>query len=238
MASDHVGSLAVFGALSDDARLIAFSRRGYGGSGAPEPYTGTTVQEQCEDARAVLRALAPGGALVAGQGFGALIALDLMLRYGGLVRGAVLTDPPLLAFVPDATRALADERGRIEQAVRDGGPGDGVDAWLTGHGGIERAGSAPPAGEPGSAAPGEAGRRDRARVATAAFFADYAGLASWPVTRGELRSIAAPLVVLTGAASAAHITAAADALAALAPNATRRHDGELEDAVRSLLAGL
>ncbi|MDQ3723252.1 MAG: alpha/beta hydrolase, partial [Actinomycetota bacterium] len=38
-------------------RAIALDRRGYGSSGAPEPYTGTTVQEQAEDAAALLHAV-------------------------------------------------------------------------------------------------------------------------------------------------------------------------------------
>jgi pimeloyl-ACP methyl ester carboxylesterase len=36
------------------ARTIAYDRRGYGDSGAPEPYRATTVAEQAEDALAVL----------------------------------------------------------------------------------------------------------------------------------------------------------------------------------------
>ncbi len=216
MAGDHVSALQGAGALADVARVIGYSRRGYGGSGVPEPYSGTTVHEQAEDAAAVLRALAPAGAVVVGEGFGALIALDLLLRHGELVRKAVLLDTPLLAFVADATRELADERGRMEQALRDGGPAAGIDAWLE--------------GRPGS------GHRERAHDSPQAFFADYAGLASWPVTRRELRSIRQPVVVLTSERSPRHIVAAADALAALLPLSVRCDDGDLVGSARSLLA--
>lgn len=202
--------------LSQAARVIAYSRRGYGASSAPEPYTGTTVQEQAQDAAALLGELAPGGATVAGQGFGALIALDLMLRHGMLVHGAVLADPLLLAFVPEATRQLSDERLAIESAVRDGGLSAGVDAWL------------------GDDVAGE--RRERAHAAAGAFFADYAGIASWPVTRSELRSLTAPVTILTGPASRPYVRPAAQALAALLPNATERHDGDLTAAARELLS--
>lgn len=215
MAGDHLSALEGAGALADVARVVGYSRRGYGGSGAPEPYSGTTVHEQAEDASAVLRALAPAGAVIAGEGFGALIALDLLLRHGELVRGAVLLDAPLLAFVADATRELADERGRMEQALRDGGPAAGIDAWL--------------AGRPGSR------HGERARDSPQAFFADYAGLASWPVTRRELRSIEQPVVVLTSESSPRHIVAAADALGALLPQSSRRNDGDVESAVRAVL---
>ena len=59
------------------ARVIAYDRRGYGGSGAPEPYARTTVEEQAEDAAAVLAALDAVPAVIAGEGVGALVALDL-----------------------------------------------------------------------------------------------------------------------------------------------------------------
>ena len=103
-------------------RVIAYDRRGYGGSGAPEPYAATTVQEQAEDAAALLRALDAAPARLVGDGFGALIALDLLVRHSSSVTGAVLVDPPLYAFVPAATEALAATRALLEEALREGGP--------------------------------------------------------------------------------------------------------------------
>ena len=50
---------ATAGALAAEAQVIAYDRRGYGESGAPEPYTRTTVSEQAEDA-ALLAALGAG----------------------------------------------------------------------------------------------------------------------------------------------------------------------------------
>src|SRR5215210_6203795 len=57
MADDAAGWEDVVDALSDRARVIAYDRRGYGRSGAPDPYQRTTVQEQAQDAAALLRAL-------------------------------------------------------------------------------------------------------------------------------------------------------------------------------------
>src|SRR5436305_4111966 len=105
IASDRAGVPVVPG-----ARSIRYDRRGYGDSGAPEPYVGTTVMEQAQDAAALLRAVAPGPAVVAGIGFGALIALDLALRHATLVRAVVAVDPPLFAFVPGANEELAEQR--------------------------------------------------------------------------------------------------------------------------------
>jgi pimeloyl-ACP methyl ester carboxylesterase len=216
LASDAEAMAPVAQALAPVAHVIAYDRRGYGASGAPEPYRGTTIEEQAQDAAALLGALEPGPAVLCGDGFGALVALDLVKRHRALVRAAVLSNPPLLMFVPEATERLAAQHAELEAAVRAGGPAAGVEAWLGGR-----------AGGPELA---------RARAANRAFFADYAGLASWPVTRRELRALDVPAVVLTGPGSPPHIVAAADALAGLLPAARRADDGDLAAATRTLLA--
>jgi 3-oxoadipate enol-lactonase len=216
LASDAEAQAPVAEALAADARVVAYDRRGYGGSGAPEAYAGTTVEEQAEDAAALLRALDAAPAVVAGDGFGALIALDLMKRHGGLVRAAVLSDPALFALVPAATEVLSLQRKEIEDAVRAGGPGAGVEAWLAGR--------------------ADPDALERARAAHRAFFADYAGVATWSVSRRELRAFAQPTVVLTGPGSPPHVVAAADALTALLPAASQAEHGDLARAVRELLA--
>jgi len=215
LASDAQALGPVAAALAADARVIAHDRRGYGASGSPEPYTGTTVMEQAEDAAAVLTRLKATGAVVAGDGFGALVALDLLRRHAGLVRAAVAADPPLFALVPEATEVLAAQRQDVHEALRDSGPEAGVGAWLAGR--VE----------------GEA--LERARAAHRGFYADFAGLASWEVTRRELRAIAQPVVVVTGPASGRAVTLAADRLAALLPSVRRAEDGDLVGAARSLL---
>ena len=125
--------------LRDVARVVSYDRRGYGASGAPSPYGGTTVEEQAEDAAAVLAAAGDGPAVVAGVGFGALVALDLLRRHRGLVRAVALADPPLFQLVPEATEDLAGTFGRLEEAVRTGGPEAGVEAWLGSDADAERA---------------------------------------------------------------------------------------------------
>ena len=201
---------------SAGARAIAYDRRGYGSSGAPQPYTATTVQEQAQDATALLEALGATQALLVGDGFGALIALELLVRSPQLATAAVLADLPLYAYVQAATEVLAAERFELEQALRAGGPSAAVRAWL---------------GDRGDEA-----AHERASGSYAGFFADYGGLASWSPSRRELRAIALPVAVLTGAGSAAHIVAAADAAAALLPAARRVGDGDTIAAARALLA--
>jgi pimeloyl-ACP methyl ester carboxylesterase len=197
------------------ARALAYDRRGYGGSSAPTPYTGTTVEEQAEDLAALLAALGVGPAVVAGRDMGALVALDLAKRHPARVRALVLAAPPLYAFVPEAAEVLAGERARLQDDVRSGGPGDAVAAWLG------------PRADPAAVA--------RARDSALAFFADYAGQATWPVTRRELRGYALPAVVVTAPGDPAHVVAAADRLAELLPQARRAADGDPVGAAARLL---
>src|SRR4051812_11814540 len=85
LASDARAMAPVADAIAaSGARAIAYDRRGYGESGAPEPYGGPSVEEQAEDAAALLRAIDAAPAVVAGDDFGALVALDLVKRHGAL----------------------------------------------------------------------------------------------------------------------------------------------------------
>ena len=199
---------------ADGLRAIALDRRGYGDSGAPEPYAATTVQEQAEDVAALLRAVDATPALLVGDGFGAIVVLELLVRRPELFRAAVLADPPLHAFVPAATAALAEERTLLEQGLRDGGPPAAIRAWLG-----EEAGAA---------------RVDRAVAAHTGFFADYAGQSSWSPSRAQLRAIGVPLAVVTAPATAEHVVAAADAIFRLVPGARRADDGDVVAAVLAL----
>ncbi|MEA2193923.1 MAG: hypothetical protein QOG42_357, partial [Solirubrobacteraceae bacterium] len=175
-----------------DRRAIALDRRGYGDSGAPQPYAATTIQEQAEDVAALLRALDAVPALLVGDGFGAIVVLELLVRRPDLANGAVLAEPPLHAFVPAATAALAEERTLLEESLREGGPAAAVRAWLEAAGGVDAA------------------RAERAVAAQVGFFADYAGQSSWSPSRGELRAIRVPVAVVTGPSTAATLVQAAD----------------------------
>jgi pimeloyl-ACP methyl ester carboxylesterase len=125
LAADAETMAPVAEALASEARVIAYDRRGYGASGAPEPYRGTTVEEQAQDAAALLAALDPGAAVVCGDGFGALVALDLAKRHRALVRAVALRDAPLFMFVPEATEQLAAQHAELDarRASRRGSAG-------------------------------------------------------------------------------------------------------------------
>ena len=61
-----------------------------------------------------------------------MIAVDLALRYPELLRGVVLSEPPLFSLDPDGGEALVRElTPRIEEAISRGDPRAGVDAFMS-----------------------------------------------------------------------------------------------------------
>jgi pimeloyl-ACP methyl ester carboxylesterase len=121
---------AVAESLAGPARAISYDRRGWGESSAPQDYRRTTVEEQSEDAAALIEAAAAVPSVVAGAGVGAMIALDLLLRRPDLVAGTLLVEPPVLQLVPAATEALSQDRRRLEIAA--GAGEDVIELYLSG----------------------------------------------------------------------------------------------------------
>jgi pimeloyl-ACP methyl ester carboxylesterase len=117
-------------AIATRACAISYDRRGWGESTAPQGYRRTTVEEQSEDAVALLESTGAAPAVVAGAGIGAMIGLDLLLRRPDLIAATLLVEPPVLQLLPTATEALSDDRRRMEAAA---GAGEHViDLYLTG----------------------------------------------------------------------------------------------------------
>jgi pimeloyl-ACP methyl ester carboxylesterase len=192
-------------ALPDGMRAIAYDRRAYGDSGAPEPYGGTTVGEQADDLAELVERLDAAPAVVCGHELGALAALDLAARNASLVAHVVVVEPPLLWLVADGTDAVADMREAVASAARDDGAAGAVRAYLEQVGG------------PGVQ---ELLGPERARASLAnprAFAADLAAAASWAAGRKELRRLALPCTIVTGTRSARVRREAARALDELLP---------------------
>jgi pimeloyl-ACP methyl ester carboxylesterase len=177
-------------ALGDGVRAIAYDRRAYGDSGAPEPYTATTVGEQADDLAELIERLGAGPAVVCGHELGALATLDLAARNPPLVASTVVVEPPLLWLVAAGTDAVADLREAVALGAREGGAAGAVRAYLEEVGG------------PGLQELLGAERVEASLANPRAFAADLAAAASWTGGRKELRDIAAPTTIVTGAASA------------------------------------
>jgi pimeloyl-ACP methyl ester carboxylesterase len=132
MADDRRGWAPAIDALAREFRVIAYDRRGYGESGAPEVYERTSVAEQTEDAAALIEALDAAPAIVAGVDFGALVCLDLLLRHRALVQAAVLLAPTLYELLPGAADDLAAQRVALGEVLHAEGPEAAVVAYLAG----------------------------------------------------------------------------------------------------------
>jgi pimeloyl-ACP methyl ester carboxylesterase len=194
-------------ALGDGVRTVAYDRRAYGSSSAPEPYTGTTVGEQADDLAEVLRSLGLAPAVLVGHALGAMIALDVALRFPDLVRGAVLLEPPVLWLSPRGPEVVGDLRDAIEQGARDEGPGGAVESYLSllgGADGLDLLGKS---------------RLSAARSDARAFAADLVAGPSWTAARREFRAISAPIRVVSGWRSPAVYREVSAALVELLPSA-------------------
>jgi pimeloyl-ACP methyl ester carboxylesterase len=192
-------------ALPAGVRAIAYDRRAYGDSGAPEPYGGTTVGEQADDLAELIERLDAAPAVVCGHELGALAALDLAARRRALVERLVVIEPPMLWLVADGTDAVADMREAVASAAREGGAAGAVRAYL------EEVGGADVQDLLG------AQRMDAALANPRAFAADLAAAASWAAGRKELRDLSVPCTIVVGTRSAPVRREAARALDGLLP---------------------
>lgn len=185
-----------------DASVIAPDRRGWGGSGAPEQYAATTIEEQAADAAALLEALKADPAIVCGSGLGAVVALELLLRRRDLVRGGLLIEPPLLAYLPEATEGLAADREAIGAAVQSGGTGGAMDLYL--RGGLPHLG---PGAERIPESVGQVARRS-----TGSLFAELGAVPAWSLRTAEMVGLEAPTRIVLCPSTPQLLRAAAEQL--------------------------
>src|SRR3954454_46211 len=114
---------AIADALSDEFMVVTYDRRGNGRSRAPAGWKTTSPEEQADDAAGLLAAVVRSPAVVCGTSSGAVFALCLLARHPAVVRGAVLHEPALFAFVDDLDAVRAPLRARIRPAMETGGAG-------------------------------------------------------------------------------------------------------------------
>jgi pimeloyl-ACP methyl ester carboxylesterase len=116
--------------LSATFRCVSYDRRGHSRSPLGE-VAQRTVELHGDDAAALIRALDLAPCLLVGSSSGARIALDVVLRYPDLVRGALLSEPPLFALDPAAATDVQTELAPILQsAFAAGGSRAAVDAFF------------------------------------------------------------------------------------------------------------
>jgi len=116
--------------LADEFTAVTYDRRGNSRSPRPPGWTRTSVSEQADDAAGLIQILGLAPAVVFGASAGALIALDLMIRYPQLLRAGILQEPSLFSALPDPISALAPRRALVDEAMRTKGARGAVEALL------------------------------------------------------------------------------------------------------------
>lgn len=115
--------------LSPEFTCVAYDRRGHSRS---EPgIEDQSNRTQVDDAAALIEALGLDRPIVVGSSSGASTAIELLQRYPGHARAAVLAEPPLLNLKPGVAEEMASLLGPVVQsAVEQGGPRAAVDAMI------------------------------------------------------------------------------------------------------------
>lgn len=122
-ATGDAGYLApVADHLADEFTVVTYDRRGNSRSSRPPGWTKTSTAEQSDDAAGLLELLGSAPAAVFGTSGGAIIALDLLVRYPHLVRCAVLHEPPMISVLQRPEEVATTLQGVIEGGMRRGGP--------------------------------------------------------------------------------------------------------------------
>jgi pimeloyl-ACP methyl ester carboxylesterase len=189
-------------AVGGAARVIAPDRRGWGASGSPQQYGATTVEEQAADAATLLERIGAAPALVCGSGLGAVVALELLLRRRDLARAGLLIEPPLLAYLPQATEGMAADRQAIADAVQIGGPEAAVDLYL--------GGGLPHLGPGAGRIPEAVGAVARERPLS--LFAELGAVPAWSLRTAEMLALRSPTRIVRGASTPPLLRSASDKL--------------------------
>jgi pimeloyl-ACP methyl ester carboxylesterase len=116
----HLAALAQ--ALADEFTVVSYDRRGNSRSPRPPGWTTTSVDEQADDAAALLGALGLSSAAVFGTSSGGLFALGLALRHAERVRGLVLHEPALYSVLERPQEVAAAIGAPVRAAMAAGGP--------------------------------------------------------------------------------------------------------------------
>jgi pimeloyl-ACP methyl ester carboxylesterase len=149
-----------------------------------------------------LRELDAEPAVICGSGLGAVVVLELLLRHRDLARAAVLIEPPLLAFLPEATEGIAADRQAITDAVAEGGVEAAVGLYLGG--GLGHLG----AGAERLPEAIRAGARER----PFSLFAEIGAVPAWSLRGSEMQALDAPSRVVVGGGTPYLLRAAAEQL--------------------------
>jgi pimeloyl-ACP methyl ester carboxylesterase len=100
--------------LASEHTVITYDRRGNSRSRPAGP---TTLDQQADDAAALLPYVGAAAAVVFGTSGGAIIALKLAIRAPELVHQVIVHEPPFMQVLPDAAELGRTLQAQVEQAL-------------------------------------------------------------------------------------------------------------------------
>lgn len=110
--------------LAGNFTVVTYDRRGTSRSPRPAGWTSTSIEEQADDASALLAALGLAPATIFASSTGALIGLELAIRHPTDVQGASLHEPTNFGVLPPeyVQEQFGSLTPLLEQAFSTGGP--------------------------------------------------------------------------------------------------------------------
>lgn len=174
-------------ALADQYTTLTYDRRANSRSPRPAGWDAAPVEEQADDAAALLRALDLAPAVVYGLSSGAVILTDLVLRHPEVLRGAVLAEPPFVAVTSDPDAVGVGLQALVAEGMAAGGPPSAIEVFLRWACGPEVFDSL------------DAGLRARLRTNGEVLFGhEFAGVLAYQPTREQLAAVELPCTVMAG----------------------------------------
>lgn len=190
--------------FSDRYTCVRYDRRGHSRSARGDAPISDALH--AADAAGVIEGLGLAPCVLVGSSGGAAIAVEVVRRHPQVLRGAVLSEPPLFSLDPEAGEVMMRElTPRLEEALTAGGPAAAVDAFFS-------------LLCPGLWAIIDDARKDRYRANADAGFADLES-PSLDVTADDLGEVTVPALVIAGSTSHPSLRSVARRLAAALPDA-------------------
>lgn len=173
--------------LSHRFHCIAYDRRGHTRSPLGS-ISERSVELHADDAALLIEALGIAPCFLVASSGGARIGVDMLRRYPDLLRGAVLSEPPLFGLDPEGARVvMAELRPLLERAMNGGGPRSAVDAFFAYM-------------CPGLWATLDDQAREPYRANHVELFGDLQ-MPPYQITTDDLRNIRVPSLIVTGSES-------------------------------------
>lgn len=190
--------------FSDRYTCVRYDRRGHSRSRRGAATIDDSVH--AGDAAALIESLGLAPCLLVGSSGGGAIAVQVALRHGHLLRGAVFSEPPVFSIDPAAGQAFVQDLApRLEEAVERSGSAAWVDAFFS-------------VVCPGLWSMLDEDRKDRYRANADIGFTDLRS-PSLDVAPQDLAAVTVPALVLAGDTSHPSLRAVAHRLAEALPDA-------------------